>query len=98
MRLTGSLWTIVTQGTSGSGTAKTSSADSVFSISRGAGAVTPPMLPPRGVTRINGPPGGGSGTGEPPPTREIVKLTKWGYDPCHEHSGPWAAGGCPLYG
>src|SRR4051794_26509786 len=45
MRLTGSLWTIVTQGTSGSGTAKTSSADSVRSISRGAGDVTLPMLP-----------------------------------------------------
>src|SRR4051794_3873808 len=45
MRLTGSLCTIVTQGTSGSGTAKTSSADSVRSISTGAGDVTRPMLP-----------------------------------------------------
>src|SRR3954453_24017476 len=52
MRLTGSLWTIVTQGTSGSGTAKTSSADSVRSISRGAGDVRLPMLacPPQIVT------------------------------------------------
>src|SRR5688572_3358502 len=95
MRLTGSLWTIVTHGTSGSGTAKTSSADSVRSISRGAGDVTEPMLPPQGGVGTNRPAGAAR---RPAYGSHFVRVTKWGYHPCHEHSGPWAAGGRSLDG
>src|ERR1044072_1164912 len=52
MRLTGSLWTTVTQGTSGSGTSIGASLASGRSISTGL-TLTPPMLPPGGGGRLN---------------------------------------------
>src|SRR5690606_174106 len=90
MRLTGSLCTMVTQGTSGSGTAKVSSADSVRSISRGAGDVTLPMLPPQGGGRTNRP----ARTAVDTPPQGNRQTDEMGVASSYEHSGSRAVDGC----